>query len=144
MRNYYLQKNDLVIAEARLNTLKSKLKRLEDKITSCTSKMKDVVVSGGTDSDKMDKYIIDKEEVLSEIKELEEDIIQMKKDLKVMETILREMHGIEEEIFVMFHIDGLKQKQIAKKIPCDLSTVYKYLKQINRKISSRQKNQKIS
>lgn len=144
MRNYYLQQNDLVIAEARLNTLKSMLKRLEEKITNCTSQMKEVMVSGGFENDKMGKYLEQKENILEEIQEKEDEIKQIKKNLKVMETALRKMHGIEEEIFVMFHIDGLKQKQIARKIPCDISTVYKYLKQINRKILTRQKNQKIS
>lgn len=144
MRNYYLQQNDLVIAEARLNTLKSKLKRLDDKITSCTSRLKEVVVSGGSENDKLDRYLIEKEEVLEEIAEITNYIKQIKSNLKQMENALREMHEIQEEVFVMFHIEGLKPKQIARKIPCDISTVYKHLKEINKIISTRQKNRKIS
>lgn len=134
MKNYHLQQIEIIVAYMRLDTLEEKKKMLADMITSCTSKMKDGVFDSSFSNDKMDKYLIEIEEIDEEIAIKKKEIEMLEINLKKMESALRGLKGTEERIFVLRYIDGLKPKEIAPKIPCDISTVYRYLEKINKTI----------
>lgn len=51
-----------------------------------------------------------------------------------MESILNHISGITERIFRLYYIENKTPTQISFIIPCDRSTVYRYLKKIDKKI----------
>lgn len=132
MKNYFTQLTEINIAYMRLETLEEKKKILKDIITSCTSKIKDNASSGSFSNDKFDKYLIKLEEIEEDIRLTKEEISILEFNLKKMEGALRGLKGIEERIFTLKYIDGLTPKEIAPKIPCDISTVYRYIDKINK------------
>lgn len=132
MKNYFTQLTEVNIAYMRLETLEEKKKILEDIITSCTSKMKDNISNGSFSNDKYDKYLIKLEEIEEEIELTKKEIEVLEFNLKRMACALRGLKGIEERIFTLKYIDGLTPKEIAPKIPCDISTVYRYIDRINK------------
>lgn len=132
MKNYFTQLTEINIAYMRLETLEEKKKILKDIITSCTSKIKDNISSGSFSNDKFDKYLIKLEEIEEDIRLTKEEISILEFNLKKMEGALRGLKGIEERIFTLKYIDGLTPKEIAPKIPCDISTVYRYIDKINK------------
>lgn len=143
MKNYYNQKKDLEIAEIRLENLEERLQRLEATIISCTSQTEEMMGSGGFSNDKMDQYIIKKTILENDIAIQKEEIKNLKKDLKRMEHAIRQMKGIEEKIFILLHVECHKPAEVARLIPCDLSTVYRYRDKINNRIESCEKMRKI-
>lgn len=131
MKNYYTQQKELEISNLRLETLNLKLKILESKVTRCTSELRDVSYFGsGNSSDKYLQYIIDKTEIEKEIEFEKQENDILKQNLKAMEKVLEQIQGIEEKIFVSIYVKNLKPTETARRIPCDLSTVYRYLKKI--------------
>lgn len=134
MKNYYTQLSELRIAEERLNTLQEKKKLLETNITNITSQLKDVTTSGGVPNDKMTSYVIKCEEIDKEIEELQKEIKVLKKGLSKMEDILKNISGIEERIFRLYFVENKNPTQISFIIPCDRTTVYRYLKRIGKKL----------
>ena len=134
MKPYYNQLSELRLAEERLNTLLEKKKMLEARITKVTSTAKDIVTSGGIQSDKMTDYVIKCEEIDKEIAEIEEEIDILKKGLSQMEKILKNISGIEERVFRLYYIENKNPTQISFIIPCARDTVYRYLRKINKKI----------
>lgn len=134
MRNYYDQLSELRLAETRLNTLREKRELLEAKITKTTGTIKDVVITGGSQSDKMTDYVIKCEEIDKQIEETEQEIKILKKGLHQMEEILKNISGLEERIFRLYYIENKTPTQISFIIPCDKRTVYRYLKKIKEKM----------
>lgn len=132
MKNYIITSSEYDIVNRRLKRLREKKKQLEDNITSCTSKLKDVVSFGGFSNDKMINYVAELEEIEEEIKELEKEATELKSDLDYMDSRLSNINEIKEQVFVMHFIRGLKPLQIAPKIPCGKSSVYRYIDEINR------------
>lgn len=142
MKNYIITSNELDIVNRRIKRLKEKKDRLKENITSCTSKLKDVVSFGGTTDDKLSNYVAELEEVEKEIKELEEEATKLKGDLDYMDSRLSNINEIKEQVFVMYFIRGMKPLQIAPKIPCGKSSVYRYIDEINKERSSWEKIRK--
>ena len=134
MKNYYVQLSELRIAEARLTTLQEKKELLEAKATKTTSAIKEVVAFGSSNSDKMTEYVIKCEEINKQIEEVEKEIEVLKKGLRQMENIINHISGITEKIFRLYYIENKTPTQISFIIPCDRSTVYRYLKKIDKKI----------
>ena len=75
MKYYYTQQAELLSAQARLETLKEKKAKLEAKITSCTSELKEVMTSNGFSNDKYSNYIIQKTQL--ENLELEDENLDL-------------------------------------------------------------------
>lgn len=139
MKSYYQQLSELRIAETRLNTLNEKKAMLEAKITKVTSTAKEIVTSGGVQNDKMTDYVIKCEEVNKQIEEVEEEIKILKKGFQRMNDILKHISGIEEKIFRLYFMENKTPTQISFIIPCDRSTVYRYLKKIQQKTNNDKK-----
>ena len=143
MKNYIITSNELEIVNRRLYRLNVRKTNLYNNITSCTSKPKEVVTNGGVVSDKMTNYVAEMEEIEREIKELEEQAVQLNSDLEYMDSRLSNINEIKEQVFVLYFIRGLKPLQIAPKIPCGKSSVYRYIDEINRDKASWEKIRKI-
>lgn len=131
MRNYFVQIQELKIAEARLMTLEEKRIRLKDKIKSCTKELKDNSGSSSFSEDKMTQYLINLEKIDTEIAELKEEVKCLKHNLAIMEKALKEIKGIEQEIFLLRYKDKLKVKDIARKLHYTKGRVYQYLDKID-------------
>ena len=134
MKNYYTQLSELRIAETRLETLEEKKALLEAQATKTTGTLKDVVSFGSFSNSKMTDYVIKCEEINKEIEEVTEEIRMLKKGLFQMENILKNISGLTERIFRLYYIENKTPTQISYIIPCDRSTVYRYLDKINKKI----------
>lgn len=144
MKNYIITSNEYEIIKRRLNRLYEKRQKLKDNIHNITSKIKEVVTSGGNNQEKMLIYVAELEEVEKEIKEREEEATQLDDDLSYMLNRLSNIEDIKEQVFVMFYIRGMKPKHIALQIPCDISTVYKKIREINKERQEAKKSQKYS
>lgn len=143
MKNYIITSNELDIVNRRLNRLYERKIKIKNDITNCTSHLKEVVSSGGVPEDKMNNYVIELEDIENEIKELEKQAAQLKDDLDYMDNRLSNINEIKEQVFVMYFIRGLKPLQIAPKIPCSKSSVYRYIDEINKERVSWEKIRKI-
>ena len=143
MKNYIITSNEYDITIRRLERLYERRTKLKNNIHNITSKIKEVVVDAGFSNDKMSTYVAELEEVESEIKEKEIEAEQLKDDLDYMNSRISKINNIKEQVFVMYFIKGMKPKHIAPLIPCDLSTVYAKLREINTERQTSQKIQKI-
>lgn len=143
MKNYIITSNEYDIATKRLITLENRREKLKTTITNCTSKIKEVVTSGGYQDDKMSNYVAELEEVENEIKEVAEEIKILKDDLDYMNNRISNIKEIKEQVFVYYFIKGMKPLQIAPKIPCSKSSVYRYIDEINRERANWEKIRKI-
>ena len=137
MKNYYQQLTELRIAEARLKTLQEKKILLETQATKTTSSIKEVVAFGGGVSNKPLIYVELCEEIDKQIIELEKEVEILKTGLQVMDDILKNTSGTEERIFRLYFAENKTPTQISFIIPCDRSTVYRYIKEINRKYGNK-------
>lgn len=138
MKNYYQQLSELRIAETRLKTLREKKLLLETIATKTTSTMKEVVAFGGGISNKPLSYVEQCELVNKQIEELEQEVRILKKGLQEMNDILTNISGLEERIFRLYFIENKTPTQISYIIPCDRSTVYRYIKGIKKKYTNKQ------
>ena len=138
MKNYYQQLTELRVAEARLKTLQEKKILLETQATKTTSSIKEVVAFGGGVSNKPLIYVELCEEIDKQIIELEKEVEILKKGLQEMDDILKNISGTEERIFRLYFAENKTPTQISFIIPCDRSTVYRYIKEINRKYGNKQ------
>jgi chromosome segregation ATPase len=143
MKNYIITSNELDIVNRRLFRLYARKQKLNEEITNCNSHLKEIVTSGGVVSDKMTNYVAELEEVDNEILELENQAKELKTDLDYMDSRLSNINEIKEQVFVMYFIRGLKPLQIAPKIPCGKSSVYRYIDEINKERASWEKIRKI-
>lgn len=132
MKNYLITLNDYEIVQRRLNRLYENKTRFQEQICKVTGVIKEVLVSGGVPSDKMTEYVSKIEEIDLEINELKQDSDKLKEDLDYMQERLSNIRDIKEQIFVMYFIKGMEVRNIAYRIPCDQSTVYRYIRQINK------------
>ncbi len=107
---------------------------LEANVMKTTSTLKDVVSFGSFSNGKMDNYIIKCEEINKDIERVKEEIRILKEGLSQMENILKNISGLTERIFRLYYIENKTPTQISYIIPCDRSTVYRYLDKINKKI----------
>lgn len=142
MKNYITTSNELDIICRRLKRLYVRREKVQAALTNTTGKLKDVVVSGGTNNDKIGNYIAELDEINVEIKELEEESAILKDDLDYMENRLSNINEIKEQVFTRYFIKGEKPLEIAPKIPCGKTTVYKYINEINEERASWEKNGK--
>lgn len=142
MKHYYDQLGELRIVQSRKATLLDRKQMLTDKLLDCTSHLKESVVSGGVKTDKMLDYEIKIEELDNKINDLEEEEKLLQDGLDNMENILKNITGIEEKIFRLYFIENKNPIQIAMIVPCDLSTVYRYIRAIKKKYEKLPKNTK--
>lgn len=141
MKDYITTSNEYDIICRRIDRLYAKKEKLETQINNITSKLKDVVVNGGFSNDKMGSYVAEKEQIELEIKEKEIEAAELKDDLEYMDSRLSNINELKEQIFVMYFIRGMKPKDIAPKVYCDISTVYKKIKEINKERELAKKSQ---
>ena len=132
MKNYIITSNEYDIVNRRLNRLYERKQKVKDQITNCTSHLKEVVSTGGITEDKMSNYVISLEEIENEISELEEQATLLKEDLDYMNSRIKSINEIKEQVFVHYFIKGLKPVQIAPLIPCGKSSVYRYISEIEK------------
>ena len=137
IKNYYTQLGELRIAETRLETLQERKEKLLTKATKTTGSLKEVVAFGGGISNKPLSYAEQCEEIDKQIEEVEEEIKILKKGLSQMENILKDISGIEERIFRLYFMENKTITQIARIIPCDRSTVYRYKEKIESKYKAK-------
>lgn len=132
MKNYIITSNEYDIVNRRLNRLYERKQKVKEQITNCTSHLKEVVSTGGIAEDKMSNYVISLEEIENEILELEEQAALLKEDLDYMNSRIKSINEIKEQVFVHYFIKGLKPVQIAPLIPCGKSSVYRYISEIEK------------
>lgn len=137
MKHCFIQMQELRVAEARLETLIERKKRLDAKIKSCTSELKDVVTTPSFDNDKMNNYLIKIESLDEEISDVIEDIKCLKHNLAIMKEALNEVKDIRYEIFLLKYKDNLKVKDIAKIKHFSEQRIYQFLDEINSIINSK-------
>ena len=140
MKNYLITSNEYDIVNRRLKRLYAKKEKLINQINNITSTLKEVVVNGGINDDKMSTYVAELEQIEIEIREKEIEAEELKDDLEYMDSRISNIKNIKEQVFVMYFIKGMKVKHIAPIIPCDISTVYAKIKEIN---TERQNAEKI-
>lgn len=140
MKNCFIQIQELRVAEARLETLEDRKKRLEERIKSCTSELKDVVSSTTMNDDKLANYLISLQELEEEISYITEDIKCLKHNLAIMEEALNEIKDIKYEIFLLKYKDNKKVKEIAKIKHFTPQRIYQHLDEINIIINSKHKD----
>ena len=136
MKNYYAMLIDINTTEIRLEALREKKEVIEAKLTSCTGGNKEIA-SGTPTNDKMLRYIIELADIESEIEVKESELKILRRSLDKMEQTLarvKEKQDVQSRIFVMKFIEGLPVREIAARIPCDISTVYRQINKINKKM----------
>lgn len=142
MKNYIITSSEYDIVNRRLNRLYKRREKLINDIHNITSKIKEVVVDTGFSEDKMSNYVAELEEVENEIKEKEIELSELEDDLRYMDSRISNIKNIKEQVFVMHFIRGMQPKHIALKLPCDVSTVYKKIREINKEREMAKKSQK--
>lgn len=136
--NYTNTKVDLNIAKTRLNLLMDKKEALYCKYFNVTSKLKDVIVSGGMENkDKMADYLheltkpnpITGKSLEEEINDQIETIHKLEYYLKRMENTLKGLTGIEADLYKEIAINGTRiskaVEKIADKYNKDVSTIWR-------------------
>ena len=138
MKNYYDTKQELEIAKYRLSSLEERKELLYVQVLGGTSKQTDVKVNKLSIDDKMSEYLIKTYELDRKIESAKNEVGLLEYPLKKMELAMREMKEIENKIFVMRFIDGLKVYQIARKIGYSKEQTYRIIKNIKQKINMTQ------
>ena len=138
MKNYYDTKQELEIAKYRLSSLEERKELLYVQILGGTSKQTDVKVNKLSIDDKMSEYLIKTYELDRKIESAKNEVGLVEYTLKKMELAMREMKEIENKIFVMRFIDGLKVYQIARKIGYSKEQTYRIIKNIKQTINMTQ------
>ncbi len=138
MKNYYDTKQELEIAKYRLSSLEERKELLYVQVLGGTSKQTDVKVNKLSIDDKMSEYLIKTYELDRKIESAKNEVGLLEYTLKKMELAMREMKEIENKIFVMRFIDGLKVYQIARKIGYSKEQTYRIIKNIKQKINMTQ------
>ena len=139
MNNYYIQLSELKIAKERLFVLEQKKAMYLRRITSTTSVIKDIVVTGGKAPDKMNEYVIKCEKIDKEIEELKEEIAILQKGINTMDSYLDDIKyksDLEKQVFILFYKEGKKPDEIANMLPCGIATVYRKLRKIEEKLKN--------
>ena len=139
MKNYYIQLSELKIAKERLFVLEQKKAMYLRRITSTTSVIKDIVVTGGKAPDKMNEYVIKCEKIDKEIEELKEEIAILQKSINTMDSYLDDIKyksDLEKQVFILFYKEGKKPDEIANMLPCGIATVYRKLRKIEEKLKN--------
>lgn len=140
IKNYYDQQQELYTANLRLQTLEEKKKIYFNATQPKATAIKDEIVSTSFyNSDTMSTYVIKIEKIDKEIDILKEEIKTLEYYLRKMEDALRKMEGSLEKIFVAKYIDGLKVKQIARRVHYSPSHIYRELSIINKIIKDDKK-----
>lgn len=137
MKNYYIQLSELKIAKERLFVLEQKKAMYLRRVTSTTSVIKDIVVTGGKAPDKMNEYVIKCEKIDKEIEELKEEIAILQKGINTMDSYLDDIKyksDLEKQVFILFYKEGKKPDEIANMLPCGIATVYRKLRKIEEKL----------
>lgn len=135
MKNYFTQLSELNVAKARLNTLEEKKQMYLRKVTSTTSEIKEIMVTGGKAPDKMNEYVIKCEKVNKEIEECKEEIAILQKGIDAMNKYLEDTKDkvdIERQVFILRYMEGKKTNEIADMLPCGIATVFRKLKKIEK------------
>lgn len=139
MNNYYIQLSELKITKERLFVLEQKKAMYLRRITSTTSVIKDIVVTGGKAPDKMNEYVIKCEKIDKEIEELKEEIAILQKGINTMDSYLDDIKyksDLEKQVFILFYKEGKKPDEIANMLPCGIATVYRKLRKIEEKLKN--------
>lgn len=136
MKDYNDTKAELNIAEIRLSVLEGKKDRLFQQMMPQASKIKEVVISGSNQSDAYTEYMIKVYDLDKEIEKKRNEVNNLKYNLKKMELELKEMKGLEEKVFTMFFIDGIKVKEIARKLSYSKENIYKTLEKEKMKLKA--------
>ena len=143
MKNYIITQCEYDTTMKRLERLYERRIKLKNKMTNCTSALKQVATFGNATEDTMTNYVAALEEIEEEIKELEAEAYNLKTDLNYMENRIININEIKEQVFTRYFIKGEKPLEIAPKIPCGKSSVYRYIDEINKERASWEKIRKI-
>jgi DNA-directed RNA polymerase specialized sigma24 family protein len=137
MKDYYKINNEIIICNTTIRHLRKKRERLFARATNTTSQLKQDITSGGSPGNAIELYVqklIDEveTELTEKLEELKELLLSKQKIKEALKKIAENKNNDLERIFVYKYIDGKSEKEIARLMPCDLSTVYRKLKQIKR------------
>lgn len=133
MKNYYALTSELNVAKTRLSVLEAKKQMYLRRVTSTVSVIKDMVVVGGKQPNKMDEYVIKCEEIDKEMDVLKEEIAILEEGIRKMDKYLvehKDKADLETQVFILHYKDGKKADEIANILPCGIATVYRKLKKI--------------
>jgi DNA-directed RNA polymerase specialized sigma24 family protein len=124
------------LIKLRLEVLKQKkeaLRSIAEPKSLVTDKLQ---VSPGTleHDRKMITYLSLSEPIDKEIETKQKEYDFLNGKLISMEKALREAKGVEYQIFVMRHVDGLSVRQIARKFHYHRDNIYKILRKIEKEL----------
>lgn len=137
MKDYYTINQEIIICNSTIKHLRRKRERLFARATKVTSQLKQDITSGGSPENAIELYVqrlIDdvENELTEKEEELKELLLSKEKIEEALRKIAKNKNNDLERIFVYKYLDGKSEKEIAKLMPCDLSTVYRKMKQIKR------------
>lgn len=136
MKNYLDQKRELLVAKARLDSLRE-MRRVYFALTQPKGidYSRIVVTGSGMHKDNLAWYVDKIREIDEQIDIVQDEIILLQSHLVVMEHHFRRMKGSLERVFVYRYIDGLTVNQIAQKMCYSESQIYRKLTQIEQVIN---------
>ena len=137
MKDYYKINQEIIICKTTIKHLEMKKERLFARATNTTSQLKQDITSGGNPENAIEVYVeklIDKveKELTEKQEELKELLLSRGKIEEALRKIAENKNNDLERIFIYKYIDGKSMKDISRLMPCDLSTVYRKIKQIKR------------
>lgn len=135
MKNYYDKQKKLELDKLELKFLyrrKESLKPLVEPKSVMTDK---IAIDPGTISpDKNLAMYVDAISLTNKkIEEKKEEIEELDSELIAMEKILRGVHDIEYRIFVMYYIDNLSTRKIARRLGYHYSTISRIIERIRKR-----------
>lgn len=134
MKKYAALKKRLELCLICIETLQEQKDVLNAFLYPRTSRIKPVCAKGGTNNDRFSEYVYETMTIDNQIEIVKKEVDTLKKSIKKMEYVLRDIDGAMYKIFVYKYIDGLSVNQISHKINLSPRRVYQYLDQIKIKL----------
>lgn len=135
MKNYYTTLAELNIAKSRLVTLEERKDLFMTMATKTTASIKENVSNNNKNNDKALNYVIQCEKIEQEMKELKQEIKILQIAVDKMDNYLSSIKhntDLEKQVFILYYKENKKPEEIANRLPCGISTVYRKLKKINK------------
>jgi len=134
MTNYFKTVGDLHVTQERINYLETEIAVLSARLTSTQTPNSEAVQSP-ISHDKILNSVIRIDELQRELKEEQEKADRLTAVIDKMheaQTYYKQTNDIKSKVFAFCHMQGFKPAMAALRIPCSLSTVYKYLDEIKK------------
>ena len=137
MKNYYDQKQELILAEIRCKSLEDKKEVYFQKTQPRATVIKEAVVMVEPHQDVFLEYTNKVKEIDEKLEILYKEIEIDKKGIEKMEAVLGTMKSKHMKIFVDIYIQGLSVRETALKENYSESHIYTLLDEIKKMINSK-------